>query len=107
MTAETERIAQRAFHVALLRLVQRQVQVRVDLRIEILAVDGRGNHAVRNGEDAGPFNSSTDLYSLSLQKSSNIFKHSFITFTMKNSITFFYISKNISFFKQVDNLFNR
>ena len=28
MTAETERIAQRAFHVALLRLVQRQVQVR-------------------------------------------------------------------------------
>ena len=53
MTAETERIAQRAFHVALLRLVQRQVQVRVDLRIEILAVDGRGNHAVRNGEDAG------------------------------------------------------
>ena len=51
MTAETERIAQGTPHFALLRLVQREVQVRVDLRVEVLAVDGRGNHAVRDGED--------------------------------------------------------
>ena len=53
MSAETERIAQGTPHFALLRLVQREVQVRVDLRVEVVAVDGRGNHAVRDGEDAG------------------------------------------------------
>ena len=53
MPAETERVAQRAFHDALLRLEQRQVQDRHDLPIEKLPQDARGNHAVRNGEDAG------------------------------------------------------
>ena len=53
VASETERIAQRALHVARLRLVEREVQPGVDLRIEILAVDRGGHHAVRDGEDAG------------------------------------------------------
>lgn len=42
MTAETERIAHRTLHIALLRLVERQIESGVDFGIEVFVVDRRG-----------------------------------------------------------------
>lgn len=53
MTAETERIAHRTLHIALLRLVERQIESGVDFGIEVFVVDRRGNHTVVDRKDAG------------------------------------------------------
>ena len=53
MTAETERIAHRTLHIALLRLVERQIESGVDFGIEVFVVDRRGNHTVVDRTDAG------------------------------------------------------
>ena len=54
MTAESESIGQGYVHFALLRFVEREVQVIVDVFviITLFVVDSRRNNAVLDGEDA-------------------------------------------------------